>query len=105
MISFFTVEILQLCIFYYRFCELAVKYGMDIFRIFDSLNYLPNIKVGMEAVGNAGLYVYLSQKQLQLNLCERPPVLRDHLLQETTVLIQQPFFNQLIEPAFKDYLL
>lgn len=39
---------------FYRFCEEAVRSGMDIFRIFDSLNYLPNIKVGMEAVGNAG---------------------------------------------------
>lgn len=38
----------------FRFCELAVKYGMDIFRVFDSLNYLPNIVVGMEAVGKAG---------------------------------------------------
>lgn len=27
---------------------------MDIFRIFDSLNYLPNIILGMEAVGKAG---------------------------------------------------
>ncbi|CAL1527525.1 unnamed protein product [Lymnaea stagnalis] len=38
----------------YRFCDLAVKNGMDIFRIFDSLNYVPNIIVGMEAAGNAG---------------------------------------------------
>ncbi|KAH3854697.1 hypothetical protein DPMN_097245, partial [Dreissena polymorpha] len=38
----------------FKFCEEAVKYGMDIFRIFDSLNYLPNIVVGMDAVGNAG---------------------------------------------------
>lgn len=38
----------------YKFCELAVKYGMDVFRVFDSLNYVPNIIVGMEAVGNAG---------------------------------------------------
>jgi len=38
----------------YRFCELAVKHGMDIFRVFDSLNYVPNIIVGMEAVGKAG---------------------------------------------------
>lgn len=37
-----------------RFCELSVKNGMDIFRIFDSLNYVPNIRLGMEAVGNAG---------------------------------------------------
>lgn len=27
---------------------------MDIFRVFDSLNYLPNILVGMEAAGQAG---------------------------------------------------
>ena len=27
---------------------------MDVFRIFDSLNYVPNIVVGMDAVGKAG---------------------------------------------------
>jgi len=30
----------------FKFCELAVKTGMDIFRVFDSLNYLPNLIVG-----------------------------------------------------------
>ncbi|KAK0411400.1 hypothetical protein QR680_005636 [Steinernema hermaphroditum] len=38
----------------HKFCELAVRSGMDVFRVFDSLNYLPNMLVGMEAVGNAG---------------------------------------------------
>ncbi|XP_011873206.1 PREDICTED: pyruvate carboxylase, mitochondrial isoform X1 [Vollenhovia emeryi] len=38
----------------FKFCELAVKTGMDIFRVFDSLNYVPNLIVGMEAAGNAG---------------------------------------------------
>ncbi|KYQ59246.1 Pyruvate carboxylase, mitochondrial [Trachymyrmex zeteki] len=38
----------------FKFCELAVKTGMDIFRVFDSLNYLPNLIIGMEAAGNAG---------------------------------------------------
>ena len=38
----------------HKFCDLAVKSGMDVFRVFDSLNYLPNMYVGMEAVGNAG---------------------------------------------------
>merc|ERR550534_1638343 len=38
----------------HKFCELAVEAGMDVFRVFDSLNYLPNIKLGMEAVGQAG---------------------------------------------------
>lgn len=37
-----------------RFCELAVKSGMDIFRVFDCLNYVPNLVVGMEAAGKAG---------------------------------------------------
>ncbi|XP_026331832.1 pyruvate carboxylase, mitochondrial-like [Hyposmocoma kahamanoa] len=38
----------------YKFCELAVKTGMDVFRVFDALNYLPNLTVGMDAVGKAG---------------------------------------------------
>ncbi|CAH8442295.1 pyruvate carboxylase, variant 2 [Schistosoma haematobium] len=38
----------------YKFCEVAVKNGIDIFRIFDSLNYLPNLLMGMDAVGTAG---------------------------------------------------
>lgn len=37
-----------------RFCDLSVKCGMDIFRVFDSLNYLPNLILGMEAAGKAG---------------------------------------------------
>jgi pyruvate carboxylase len=38
----------------FKFCEQAKEAGMDIFRVFDSLNYLPNILVGMEAAGEAG---------------------------------------------------
>lgn len=38
----------------FKFCELAKQCGMDIFRIFDSLNYLPNLFLGMEAAGKAG---------------------------------------------------
>ncbi|XP_064623588.1 pyruvate carboxylase, mitochondrial-like isoform X2 [Lineus longissimus] len=38
----------------FKFCDLAVKYGMDVFRIFDCLNYIPNIVIGMEAAGQAG---------------------------------------------------
>lgn len=33
---------------------MSVQCGMDIFRVFDSLNYLPNLIMGMEAAGNAG---------------------------------------------------
>ncbi len=32
------------------FVKHAAGAGMDIFRVFDSLNYLPNLKVAMEAV-------------------------------------------------------
>ncbi|MFH4973547.1 hypothetical protein AB6A40_000256 [Gnathostoma spinigerum] len=38
----------------YKFCDLSVRSGMDVFRVFDSLNYLPNIFVGMDAAGKAG---------------------------------------------------
>lgn len=37
-----------------RFCDQAVKSGMDVFRVFDALNYVPNLLVGMEAAGVAG---------------------------------------------------
>ena len=30
---------------------------MDIFRVFDSLNYVPNLKLGMEAVGRYTLFL------------------------------------------------
>ncbi len=36
------------------FVKHAADSGMDIFRIFDSLNYLPNMQVAMEAVRNHG---------------------------------------------------
>ncbi|GAN10441.1 pyruvate carboxylase [Mucor ambiguus] len=38
----------------YEFCDKAVKAGMDIFRVFDSLNYVENMKLGIDAVKKAG---------------------------------------------------
>ncbi|XP_035732054.1 pyruvate carboxylase, mitochondrial-like isoform X1 [Vespa mandarinia] len=38
----------------FKFCELAVQMGIDVFRVFDSLNYMPNLIIGMDAVGKAG---------------------------------------------------
>eukprot|EP00993_Chasmostoma_nieuportense_P000938 NODE_1861_length_1356_cov_26.198535_g1768_i0.p1 GENE.NODE_1861_length_1356_cov_26.198535_g1768_i0~~NODE_1861_length_1356_cov_26.198535_g1768_i0.p1 ORF type:complete len:352 (-),score=91.70 NODE_1861_length_1356_cov_26.198535_g1768_i0:236-1291(-) len=38
----------------YRFCELAKQEGMDVFRVFDSLNYVPNMVLGMDAARKAG---------------------------------------------------
>ena len=36
------------------FVEEAVQAGMDIFRVFDALNWVPNMKVAMEAVQKSG---------------------------------------------------
>ena len=41
----------------FKFCEQAVKSGIDIFRVFDALNYVDNLKVGVEAVLAAGGFV------------------------------------------------
>jgi len=38
----------------YKFCELAQRSGMDVFRVFDSLNYIENMRLGIDAVGQAG---------------------------------------------------
>ncbi|KAA8491876.1 Pyruvate carboxylase 1 [Porphyridium purpureum] len=38
----------------FEFCKEAVATGMDVFRVFDSLNYADNLLVGMEAVHKAG---------------------------------------------------
>jgi len=38
----------------FKFCQVAQKNGMDIFRIFDSVNYLENLYLGIDAVGAAG---------------------------------------------------
>jgi pyruvate carboxylase len=38
----------------YQFCKQAKDTGMDVFRVFDSVNYLENMKLGIDAVGSAG---------------------------------------------------
>ena len=38
----------------YEFCKKAREYGIDVFRVFDSLNYMENLKLGIEAVRAAG---------------------------------------------------
>ena len=37
-----------------EFCKEAVIEGIDIFRVFDSLNYIENLKFGIDAVREAG---------------------------------------------------
>ena len=38
----------------FEFCRLAQQHGMDVFRVFYSLNYLENMRLGIDAVGQAG---------------------------------------------------
>eukprot|EP00918_Siedleckia_nematoides_P066353 GHVU01144288.1.p1 GENE.GHVU01144288.1~~GHVU01144288.1.p1 ORF type:complete len:798 (-),score=217.37 GHVU01144288.1:75-2468(-) len=38
----------------FKFCEEASKYGIDIFRVFDSLNDMDSLKLGIDASGAAG---------------------------------------------------
>ncbi len=38
----------------FEFSRMAKDQGVDVFRIFDSLNYLENMKLGIDAVGEAG---------------------------------------------------
>ncbi|KAJ2564192.1 pyruvate carboxylase [Coemansia sp. RSA 1822] len=37
----------------YEFCKQARKHGVDVFRVFDSLNYVENLKLGIDAVRQA----------------------------------------------------
>lgn len=37
-----------------RFVRLAVEKGVDVFRVFDCLNYAENLRLGVDAVGEAG---------------------------------------------------
>ena len=38
----------------FEFCKRAKEHGMDVFRVFDSLNYIENMRLGIDAVGEAG---------------------------------------------------
>ncbi|KAJ2416190.1 pyruvate carboxylase [Coemansia sp. RSA 2530] len=37
----------------YEFCKQARSHGVDVFRVFDSLNYVENLKLGIDAVRQA----------------------------------------------------
>ena len=37
----------------HKFCKQDSKSGVDIFRIFDSINYIENLKLGFDAAGSA----------------------------------------------------
>lgn len=44
----------------YEFCKVAKETGMDVFRVFDSVNYIENMKLGIDAVGQAGGIIEVS---------------------------------------------
>ena len=41
----------------HKFCKHASRSGVDIFRVFDSLNYTENLKLGIGAAGSACEFV------------------------------------------------
>lgn len=41
----------------YKFCKEAQQSGIDVFRVFDSLNYIENLKLGVDAAGKSGGFV------------------------------------------------
>ena len=41
----------------HKFCKQAKTSGIDIFRVFDSLNYVDNLRLGVDAAGSAGGFV------------------------------------------------
>lgn len=41
----------------HRFCKQAHASGVDIFRVFDALNYVDNLQLGVDAAGGAGGFV------------------------------------------------
>lgn len=55
----------------FKFCEQAVKSGMDVFRVFDSLNYMENMKIGMNAVGEVGAHRYGAVVRLRTSIYTR----------------------------------
>ena len=38
----------------HKFCKQAYKSGVDVLRVFNSLNYTKNLKLGVDAGGGAG---------------------------------------------------
>ena len=73
----------------YEFCDLAVKHGMDVFRVFDSLNYIENMRLGIDAVGSAGGIV-------EASVCYTGDVLRDEAGYKYTIDYYMEFVRQLV---------
>jgi pyruvate carboxylase len=53
----------------FKFCQVAKDKGMDVFRVFDSLNYIENMKLGIDAVGAAGGIVEVCMCGTSLHAC------------------------------------
>ena len=61
----------------FKFCETAQKHGMDIFRVFDSLNYMDNLLLGIDAAGSAGGVVEGTMCYSGMLLLGLTPLLQD----------------------------
>ena len=49
----------------HKFCDLAVKNGMDIFRVFDALNYLPNLRYDLDLLCR---FYFYEQQGLEIDV-------------------------------------
>jgi pyruvate carboxylase len=61
----------------YHFCEQAKKNGMDIFRVFDALNDVAQLEVGIKAVLKAGA---IAEGTVCYRFVDLFPLLSDDLL-------------------------
>ena len=41
-----------------KFCKQAPKSGVDVFRVFNSINYIKNLKLGIDSAGSSGGFLY-----------------------------------------------
>ncbi|KAK6587341.1 hypothetical protein PZA11_000631 [Diplocarpon coronariae] len=66
----------------YHFCEQAKKHGVDIFRVFDALNDIAQLEVGIQAVHKAGGVVEGTKYNLEyyLKLVDDLVALKIHIL-------------------------
>jgi pyruvate carboxylase len=89
-----------------EFCKEAVKEGIYIFRIFDSLNYLENLKFGIDAVRKAGGVV-------EATICYTGDVLADKKYKEILAVFLVIFLASMLpllifdggfNMGIKDYL-
>ena len=66
---------------FHKFYKQASKSGVDVFRIFNSLNYIDNLKLGVDAVSSASEFVEVTLSYMGTYRT---------LTRESTILIIKP---------------